>query len=154
MWNLTEEQALIGESAEKLLDSDYGFEARKGRIESADAFDRALWQQFADLGWLGIAFDEMDGGYGGGTAELALLMHRFGRKLVVEPFLATVMLGGTLVARGAERATRSKLVQGLRLERQEERGAERRGRGSHHRQRADLGRRGRGARYHPVRGAA
>lgn len=113
MWNLSEEQQLIAESAEKLLDSEYDFESRKGRIASTESFDRAVWQQYAELGWLGISFDEMDGGYGGGTAELALLMHRFGRKLAVEPFLATVVLGGTLVARGANRSTCATIVQSI-----------------------------------------
>lgn len=110
MWRLTEEQRLIQDSAQKLLQSEYDFEQRKQRLSADAPYSDSLWQQFAELGWLGIAFAERDGGYGGDVAELTILMHAFGQKLVVEPYLATVILGGEIVARGAQSAVRSELL--------------------------------------------
>jgi len=44
------------------------------------------WGRFVEMGWLGLSFDEADGGFGGGPADLAVLMREFGRSLVVEPY--------------------------------------------------------------------
>ncbi len=57
-----------------------------------------MWGEFAKLGWLGLPFAEDEGGSGGGAVEVAVLMEAFGRSLVVEPFLPTVVLAGGLVA--------------------------------------------------------
>src|SRR5262249_60277960 len=65
---------------------------------SEEGFSREIWSEFASLGWLGLPFAPEDGGAGGGAVELAILMEAFGRHLVVEPYLATVVLGGGLIA--------------------------------------------------------
>ena len=96
---LNEEQRLLQESADRFVRDAYGFEARQALVRSPDGFGRDNWRRFAELGWLGVAVPENMGGIGGGTAELALLMEAFGKGLVVEPFLATVVLCGDLLAR-------------------------------------------------------
>ena len=65
MFVLSEEQQLIQDSARKLLDADYEFEQRKQRLAASPTFDADVWRQFAELGWLGIALPEDDGGFGG-----------------------------------------------------------------------------------------
>ena len=72
----------------------YGFEARKGYMASAEGWSRDLWRQYAELGLLGVPFAEADGGFGGGPVETMLVMEAFGRALALEPYLATVVLGG------------------------------------------------------------
>ena len=47
---------------------------------------------------LGLPFAEEYGGFGGGAQEIMLVMQAFGRVLVLEPYLATVVLGGTAIA--------------------------------------------------------
>jgi alkylation response protein AidB-like acyl-CoA dehydrogenase len=51
--------------------------------------------QYAELGLLGLPLPEDYGGFGGGPIEVMLVMEAFGRVLALEPFLATVVLGGT-----------------------------------------------------------
>ena len=92
------EQTILRESAEKFLNERYDYRAFQRIAASEAGFDRALWAEFAALGWLGLPFKPEDGGAGGGAVELAILMEAFGRHLVVEPYLATVVLGGGLVA--------------------------------------------------------
>ncbi len=58
----------------------------------------AIWKQFAELGWLALPIAEAHGGLGGGAIEIGLLMEAFGRGLVSEPFLSTVVIGAALVA--------------------------------------------------------
>ena len=73
---------------------------RSARISESEAgFSREIWNELAGLGWLGLPFASDDGGSGGGAVELAILMEAFGRHLVIEPYLATVVLGGGLFAR-------------------------------------------------------
>jgi len=52
---------------------------------------------------LGLPFAEEYGGFGGGGVDVMLVMAAFGRVLALEPYLATVVLGGTaLIAAGTE----------------------------------------------------
>ena len=58
-----------------------------------------MWQQYAELGLLGLPFAEAHGGFGGGPVETMIVMEAFGRGLVLEPYFATVILGGGLLRR-------------------------------------------------------
>ena len=69
-----------------------------------------LWRQYAELGLLGVPFAEEDGGFGGGAVETMLIMEAFGRALALEPYLATVVLAGGLLRRGASAEQRAALV--------------------------------------------
>jgi len=94
-FDLTEEQRLLRESVERLLADHYGFDKRRTYLAEADGWSRTLWAQYAELGLLGLPFPEDDGGFGGGPIEVMLVMEAFGRVLALEPYLATVVLGGT-----------------------------------------------------------
>lgn len=96
-FDLTDEQRLLRESVDRLIADRYGFEARRNHRAEPDGWSRTMWEQFAALGLLGLPFAEAEGGFGGGPVELALVMEAFGRGLVVEPFLATVVLCGGLI---------------------------------------------------------
>ena len=96
-FELSEDQRLLVDSVEKLLAARYDFNARKGHLKEADGWSRALWSQYAELGLLGLPFAEAHGGFGGGGVDVMLIMEAFGKALVLEPYLATVVLGGTAV---------------------------------------------------------
>jgi alkylation response protein AidB-like acyl-CoA dehydrogenase len=49
------------------------------------------------MGLLGVPFPEAYGGFGGTAVDVMVVMQELGRGLVVEPYLATVVLGGGLV---------------------------------------------------------
>ena len=109
-FDLTDEQRLLRESVDRLIADRYGFEARRGHRAEAGGWSRSVWTQFAELGVLGLPFSEQDGGFGGGPVETAIVMEAFGRGLVVEPYLATVVMCGALLRRVATDAQRSELV--------------------------------------------
>ena len=69
-----------------------------------NGFSSAMWSQIAELGLLGLPFEETLGGFNGGGVETAIVMEAFGRGLVLEPFFATVILGGGLLRRAAPTA--------------------------------------------------
>ncbi len=69
-----------------------------------------MWAQYAELGLLGLPFAEVHGGFGGGPVETMIVAEAFGRGLVLEPYLATVVLGGGLIRRAADAATQAELL--------------------------------------------
>ena len=93
----SDEQRLLLESVSRLLADNYGFAQRKTYLARPEGFSSDMWGKFAELGLLGLPFAEQYGGFGGGAQEIMLVMQAFGRVLVLEPFLSTVVLGGTAI---------------------------------------------------------
>jgi hypothetical protein len=99
-FNLSEEQVLIRDSIARFVAENYAFDQRNVVVEMKHGFNAEHWQQFAELGWLSIPFAEEHGGFGGGPVDTMVIMQEFGRGLVAEPYLATVMLFGALLQAG------------------------------------------------------
>jgi len=97
-FDFSEEQRLLDETVRRLVKDEYGFEKRKAYLAEPDGFSRKLWARYADLGLLGLPFPESEGGFGGSPVETMIVMESFGRGLVLEPFLASIILGGGLLA--------------------------------------------------------
>ena len=93
----TEEQELLRSSVQRLLRDQYDFEARRKIVASEEGFGRTQWQAFAELGLLAAPFAEHVGGLGGGPLSTMIIMQEFGRHLVIEPFVETVVLAGGLI---------------------------------------------------------
>ncbi|MBX9593944.1 MAG: acyl-CoA/acyl-ACP dehydrogenase, partial [Roseomonas sp.] len=110
-FDLTDEQRMLSESVNRLVADAYGdFEHRKGYRAAPRGFADANWQALAEMGLLGLPFDEADGGFGGGPVETMIVMEAFGRGLVLEPFLATVVLAGGLLRRAGNEAQRAAIL--------------------------------------------
>lgn len=98
-FDLTEDQRLLKDSVDRLITDQYGFEQRKKYMKEPAGYSQAMWEQIAELGLLGLPFEETLGGFGGGPVETAIVMEAFGRGLVLEPYFATVILGAGLLRR-------------------------------------------------------
>ena len=109
-FDLSEEQRLLKETLDRLIGDRYGFEQRKAYGQSPDGWSRELWRQYAELGLLGLPFAENFGGSGGGPVETMIAMEAFGRALALEPFLATVVLGGGFLRHGGNAEQCSALI--------------------------------------------
>jgi alkylation response protein AidB-like acyl-CoA dehydrogenase len=95
--NFTEEQELLRSSVQRLLRDQYDFDARRKILTSEDGFSRERWDAFAELGLLAAPFSEEVGGLGGGSLSTMIIMQEFGRHLVVEPFVETIVVAGSLI---------------------------------------------------------
>jgi len=111
-FDLTEEQQLLKDSADRFIERAYPFDKRRKASTSEEGFSREHWKQFADLGWLAVGLPEDQGGFGG-AREVAVLMEAFGRGLVVEPWLASVLLAGGTIGRSGSAAQKEELLGGL-----------------------------------------
>src|SRR5215467_14025243 len=109
-FELTEEQRLLRDSVDRLVADHYGFDKRKAYLAEPEGWSRALWAQFAELGLLGLPFAETYGGFGGGPIEVMLVMEAFGRVLALEPYLATVVLGGAALRLAGTEAQKTALL--------------------------------------------
>jgi pimeloyl-CoA dehydrogenase small subunit len=93
-FDLSEEQRLLKESVDGLLTDAYDFEQRKKYMKEKGGWSPAIWSKWAEQGLLGLPFAEDDGGFGAGAVETAIVMEAMGRSLVIEPYLATVVIAG------------------------------------------------------------
>ena len=99
-FSFSEEQALLKDSVEKFVQNDYTFDVRQKVVRTDQGFSTSTWKTFAELGWLSVPFPESVGGFGGKSVDMMLLLEQFGRGLVVEPFVATVVLAGGAIRLG------------------------------------------------------
>jgi pimeloyl-CoA dehydrogenase small subunit len=103
-FDLSDDQRLLKESVDRLVADQYQFEQRKKYAREPAGYSVAMWDQITEMGLLGLPFEETLGGFGGGAVETAIVMEAFGRGLVLEPYFATVILGGGLLRRAAPTA--------------------------------------------------
>jgi alkylation response protein AidB-like acyl-CoA dehydrogenase len=108
--NLSDEQRLLRESADRFVNETYNADHRRKAANEPLGFSPAIWKQFADLGWLALPIGEDFGGLGGGAIEIGILMEAFGRGLVSEPYLSTVVIGSALVAECGSEAQKQAIL--------------------------------------------
>ena len=103
-FSFTDEQALLQDSVQRFIQNSYAFDSRQKLIKTEDGFSRENWASFAELGWLALPFSEESGGFGGTAVETMILMEEFGKGLVVEPYLTTVLMSGSIIEVGGSSA--------------------------------------------------
>jgi len=112
-FELSEEQQLLADTLKKFLATGYSFDTRSKIIASAAGVSDDVWATFAEMGLLGLPFAEAYDGFGGSAVDVMIVMEAIGEGLVVEPYLATVGLGGQFVARGGTEKQKKRILPGL-----------------------------------------
>jgi alkylation response protein AidB-like acyl-CoA dehydrogenase len=77
---------------------NYPWEAREAIVKTEEGWKPENWSQFAELGLLGVPFAEEFGGLGGSVVDTMIVMEQFGKGLVVEPYMPSVVLAGGLIS--------------------------------------------------------
>ena len=106
----SDEQRLLRESADRFVSETYTADHRRKVASDPLGFSAEIWKQFADLGWLALPIAEAHGGLGGGAIEIGILMEAFGRGLVSEPYLSTVVIGASLISECGTEAQKQALL--------------------------------------------
>jgi len=112
-FDLSEEQRLLKESVDGLLADSYDFEARKKYMAEQGGWSKAMWGRLAEQGLLGLPFSEEDGGFGAGGVETMIVMEAMGRALVLEPYLATVVIAGGFLRHGGSDTQKAAHIPGI-----------------------------------------
>ncbi len=97
-----DELASFADSVDRFVLDRCQLEQQRALAASADGFSRTLWHDYAGLGWLALPIPESHGGLGGGAAELGVVFDAVGRGLLLEPLLATIVLGAGALAAGSD----------------------------------------------------
>ncbi|MHA7815317.1 MAG: acyl-CoA dehydrogenase family protein [Pseudohaliea sp.] len=109
-FDFSDEQVMLRDSVARFIQDDYDFDSRRRIVASDLGMSKENWDTFAELGWLSVPFPEEFGGFGGGPVDLMVMMEEFGKGLVVEPYLATVVLFGGLLRHGGSEAQQSDFI--------------------------------------------
>ncbi len=109
-FSFNEVQTMLSDSVEKFIANEYDFESRQKYSASELGYSAEVWKKFAELGWTAVPFSEADDGFDGGPIESMVMMQQFGRGLVVEPYLANVVMAGGILRRAASTAQKMKLL--------------------------------------------
>src|ERR1700759_586025 len=112
-FDLTEGQRLLKDSVDGLLTDSYDFEARKKYAKEKGGWSKQVWDKLAEQGLLGLPFAEADGGFGAGGVETMIVREALGKALVLEPYLATVVIGGGFLRHGGSDAQKSAHIPGI-----------------------------------------
>ena len=110
-FRLNELQELLSDSVAKFIDNEYDFDTRQALAQSERGFSEEVWAKIAELGWTAVPFREEYGGIGGGPVDIMVLMESLARGLVVEPYLANVVLAGGILSRCAGDAQKERWLQ-------------------------------------------
>ncbi|MGE0417278.1 MAG: acyl-CoA dehydrogenase family protein [Acetobacteraceae bacterium] len=93
------------ESLRMIRDSAAGIAPRTGDFKRIRAlrftepgFDKSVWREMCDMGWLGLLIPENNGGSGLGVQEFCALTEELGAALVPEPLIPAAMAAQLLPA--------------------------------------------------------
>jgi alkylation response protein AidB-like acyl-CoA dehydrogenase len=105
-FELSDEQRMLQESAQRFLQKSYTFEHRSKLASQGGGFSRETWRAFGEMGWLGVAVPEKMGGMGFSPVESAIVAEQLGRALVLEPYVMCGAFPASLVARSGREGQR------------------------------------------------
>jgi alkylation response protein AidB-like acyl-CoA dehydrogenase len=112
-FNFTEEQEMVRDGLSRMVREQYGWQTRRAAIASDAGWRPEIWAQLAELGILGMPFSEDDGGFGGGAVDAMVVMQEFGKGLVVEPFVPTVVCAGGFLKHAGTPAQKEEHIGGI-----------------------------------------
>lgn len=96
-FDLTEDQKLLAQTVDEFVSKSSPISRFRKLRDDAVGWEPKVWKEMGELGWLSVPFPESVGGFGGTFVDVAILLERFGRTLVPEPFVSSVVLGGMAV---------------------------------------------------------
>jgi len=112
-FSFTSEQDQLRDTVAKLIAQKYDFDTRRKVAKSEAGWRPEMWSQFAELGLLGASFTEAEGGFGTGPIEAMIISEEFGKGLVIEPYLQTVVIGGNFFRHGGTDAQKEEHIAGI-----------------------------------------
>lgn len=109
-FEFNEEQMMLKDSIVKWAQDNYSFDQRRVSADTEQGFSKENWNTFAELGWLSVPFKEEYGGFGGSVVDLAAIMQEFGKALVTEPIVPTLVLFGGVLSESDNEAVKAEVI--------------------------------------------
>jgi alkylation response protein AidB-like acyl-CoA dehydrogenase len=96
-FDFSDEQKQLRDEARRYLGEKCPPKAVRAVLDGKASYDRELWKDLADMGFLGVAIPEEFGGAGAGHLELCVIAEEIGRSLAPVPFSSTVYLAAEAI---------------------------------------------------------
>ncbi len=109
-FEFNEEQMMLKDSIVKWAQDNYSFDQRRVSADTEQGFSKDNWNTFAELGWLSVPFKEEYGGFGGSVVDLAAIMQEFGKALVTEPIVPTLVLFGGVLSESDNETVKAEVI--------------------------------------------
>jgi len=109
-FDFSDDQKMLKDQARKFLTEKSPTKVVRKILESDEPYDKALWKQIADMGWLGTAIPEEHGGLGLGHLELCVVAEELGRALAPVPFSSSVYLATEAILLAGSNAQKKKYL--------------------------------------------
>jgi len=109
-FSLSEEQKMFKDSAETFLSKEWTFELLREIDKEEGGYSIDHWKKIADLGWMGMLIDERYGGIGCDFIDLCPILEEMGRALFPSPFLASAIMGASILSEAAGEEMKERLL--------------------------------------------
>jgi alkylation response protein AidB-like acyl-CoA dehydrogenase len=112
-FTLVEEEQMLADVVSRFVEKEYDFEARRRLAATPQGWSDAHWSTLAEMGVLALNVPQDYGGLSAGPVETMLVMEAFGRGLVLEPFVASAVIGAKLIGRAGHEARKAEQLAGI-----------------------------------------
>jgi alkylation response protein AidB-like acyl-CoA dehydrogenase len=109
-FSLSEDQNILKNEVRRFLQNECPAELVKEMIEDEKGYSPILWKKMAELGWMGVFFEEKYGGTGGTFLDLSIILEEMGRALLPGPFFSTIVLGGMTLMKSADEKIKERFL--------------------------------------------
>ena len=109
-FDLYKDQILLRNSVREFLKKEVPKDLIRELMHDEKGYSPEIWKKTAELGWMGLPFDEKNGGYGGTFLDLAVILEEFGRSALISPFFSTVVVCGLLLQDFASREMKQEYI--------------------------------------------
>jgi alkylation response protein AidB-like acyl-CoA dehydrogenase len=109
-FDLDQDQQMLAQTVADFAKNESPVERFRKLRHDDIGYEPAVWRKMGELGWLGVAFPESVGGFGGSFVECALVLENLAATLVPEPYLASVVLGGMTLLRAGTAEQHTKFL--------------------------------------------
>ena len=112
-FDLTEDQKMLRDTTRSFAKKESPIERKRKMIDTELGYEKSVWEQMGELGWLSVPFPESVGGFGGNLVDVALIVEQFASTLVPEPYIPSVVLGGMAVLRAGNASQQKRWLEPL-----------------------------------------
>jgi len=112
-YQLDEELSMLQEAARDFFGREVDGERIRELEASETGFDRGLWGQMAELGWMGLTIPEAHGGFEASFMHLSVILEQLGSSGLASPFFPTVALGVELLTAAGSDEQKAAILPGV-----------------------------------------
>lgn len=109
-FEFSDDQQQLKEEARRFLADRSPMTRVRTVLDGPQSFDKALWAELGEMGFLGTTVPEHYGGAGAGFLELCVIAEEMGRSLAPVPFASSIYLVATLLLAAGTEAQKQKYL--------------------------------------------